>query len=291
MGWIIALWAGSLAPAADLLEEAAQHYRQGRPAEAVRLYREYLARNPDRADVRVFLGAALLNLEAFDQASAEAQRALKLDPGFAKAHTLNGRIYTARGDWRAAQEAFSRAIALEPLDRETWYFSGRAFYEENRFEQAVAALERALELGATQSRTYEVLGLSYEMAGDARKAESAFRNAVKLAGGAGHPYLSFGRFLLRQSRVTESVSMLEEAARRTPADPECHLELARAFLRLERLDEAAQAARRSLSLKEDRRPRLQLVRVYMLQGRPQEAQEEAERAAGCGKNPEVTGAR
>ncbi len=289
-GWLLLLAAGLSTPAADLLEEASRHYREGRPAEAVRLYRKYLERGPSRADVRVFLGAALLNLGAVDEALAETRRALELDPRYAKAYTLNGRICSVRRDWQAAQEAFSRAAALEPLDSETWYFSGRAYYEENRFDKAVAVLEHALQLGALQSRTYELLGLSREMAGDAPKAEAAFRSALESAGNTWHAYLSYGRFLLRQAREAESVSVLETAAERNPAAPEVHFESARAYLRLGRLDKAAQAAKRSLALKEDCRARLQLARVYMLEGRPREAQEEADRAAGCGK-PALSEAR
>ena len=58
-----------------LLSEANAAYRSLRAADAVRLFREYLALYPDRADVRVFLGAALLNLDQFQAALDEANRA------------------------------------------------------------------------------------------------------------------------------------------------------------------------------------------------------------------------
>jgi len=85
-------------PAADdskrLLDEANAHYRAFRSAEAIRTYREYLEQYPDRADIRVFLGAALLNSGAMDAALQECKRAISMDSGHAKAYSLAGRVYS-----------------------------------------------------------------------------------------------------------------------------------------------------------------------------------------------------
>src|ERR1700722_18571041 len=145
-------------PGADdetrLLDRANAAYAGRRPLEAVQLYREYLAHYPDRADVRVFLGAALFNLEKPDEALEETRRALSLDKSYALAYVLAGRIYAEGNHWELAQQAFGEALRLNPRDRETWYFSGRAYYDENRFDKAVEAFRRSLALGNEQSRLY-----------------------------------------------------------------------------------------------------------------------------------------
>src|SRR5438876_4202425 len=102
-----------------LLEEANSNYRALRSAEAVRLYREYLAHYPDRADVRTYLGGALLNMNQPRGALEEVKRAIILDDRYAKAYTLAGRVYTDRQRWDPAKELFDRAVALDPGDRET----------------------------------------------------------------------------------------------------------------------------------------------------------------------------
>src|SRR5947207_3313538 len=111
---------------ASLLEEANASYRALRSAEAVRLYREYLAHYADRADVRTYLGAALLNMNQPREALEEVKRAIILDDRYAKAYTLAGRVYTDRQQWDLAKEFFDQAVALDPGDRETWYFFGRS---------------------------------------------------------------------------------------------------------------------------------------------------------------------
>ena len=79
-----------------LLAAANTAYRSLRAAEAVGLYRQYLALYPDRADVRVFLGGALLNLGQLDAAFDEANRAIALDDRYAKGYILAGRVCAAR---------------------------------------------------------------------------------------------------------------------------------------------------------------------------------------------------
>ena len=108
----------------DLLEEANSNYRQLHSAEAVRLYRQYLQLYPKRADVHVFLGAALLNMNQLDDALAEADNALALNPKLAKAYVLKSRAYTEQQRWDSALQCFHIAVSLEPGDSDAWYFGG-----------------------------------------------------------------------------------------------------------------------------------------------------------------------
>jgi tetratricopeptide (TPR) repeat protein len=107
--------------AATLLEKANTEYRSSHFPAAIDLYREYLARYPDRPDVRVYLGAALLSASETDAAFVEAKRAIQLDDHYAKAYALEGRIYSAGQDWDLAEQCFAKALSLDPQDRETGY--------------------------------------------------------------------------------------------------------------------------------------------------------------------------
>jgi tetratricopeptide (TPR) repeat protein len=210
-----------------LLAEANAAYRSLHAADAVRLFREYLSLYPDRADVRVYLGAALLNLDQFQAALDEANRAIALNARYAKGYMLAGRVCSALEQWDAAQRFFETAQRLDPRDLDAWYFSGRAFYAANRFEPAVTAFERALREGAQQSRVYENLGLAQDALGQYDAAEKSFRKAVDLAGGASRPYLAYGAFLFRQRRAPESSALLRQALSLAPSDAGIRFELAR----------------------------------------------------------------
>ena len=244
-----------------LLAEANTAYRSLRPAEAVKLYREYLARYPDRADVRVFLGGALLNLEQMQDALDEANHAIALDVNYSKGYLLAGRIFGARGQWDAAQNLFQKAQGLDPRDIEPWYFSGRAFYDANRFDKAIECFQQALRLGGEQSRVYENLALAQDALGIYDGAEKSFRKAVDLAAGASRPYLAFGAFLFRQSRSSESLPMLRQALALAPASVGVRFELARALYHQSMSGEAARVLEPALPSGECRVHNL-MARIY-----------------------------
>ena len=182
---------------------------------------------PDRADVRVYLGGALLNLNQMQEALRRSQRAIALDGRYGKGYILAGRVCAAREQWDRAQEFFTKAQNLDPRDLDAWYFSGRAWYDANRFERAIEAFEQALKLDAEQARIYENLGLAQDALGKFDAAEKSLRKAVELARGACRPYLSYGAFLFRQGRAAEGLPVLRQALAIAPAAVDVRFELAR----------------------------------------------------------------
>jgi tetratricopeptide (TPR) repeat protein len=222
-----------------LLAEANSAYRSLRSVEAVALFRQYLAQYPDRADVRVYLGGALLNLNQLQEAFDEAKRAIALDAGYAKGYILAGRVRAAREQWVPAQEFFRKAQSLDPSDLNAWYFSGRAYYDANRFDLSIEAFERALRVDSEQARVYENLGLAHDALGNSVPAEKYLRKSVELAHGTYRPFFAYGAFLFRQGRAAEAVPMLRQALAIAPGAIEVRFELARLLYQQERAVEAA----------------------------------------------------
>jgi anaphase-promoting complex subunit 3 len=277
--------AAAQAPQARVLADANAAYRSLHAAEAVSLYREYLAQYPDRADVRVFLGGALLNLNQLEAAFDEAKRAIALDKDYAKGYILAGRVQAARQQFEAAQRFFETAQRLDPADLDAWYFSGRAFYDANRFERAIEAFERALKAGAEQSRVYENLGLSQDALGQFDAAERSLRKAVALAAGAWRPYLAYGAFLFRQSRAAEGLPMLRQALALAPAEVSVRFELARVLYHENNLDEAVRVLAPSLPSNECRVHNL-LARIYSARGDTGRAEVEIRAIQICSATPD-----
>jgi len=268
-----------------LLAQANAAYASLRAGEAVGLYRQYLAQYPDRADVRVFLGGALLNLDQLDNAFEEANRALALDGRYAKAHILAGRVCAARRQWDRAQSFFETAQRLDKRDPDAWYFSGRASYDANRFEQAVAAFGQALRVGAEQSRVYENLGLAQDALGQFGAAERSLRKAVDLAGAAWRPYLSYGAFLFRQGRPAGSLPVLRRALTLAPAEVDVRFELARVLYHENGMEEAAQVLEPARASNQCRIHNL-LARIYTASGKTASAEAEIKALENCQAAPE-----
>jgi len=263
-----------------LLEEANTAYRSLHAYEAVDLYRRYLALYPDRADVRVYLGGALLNLQKLQPALTEAQRAIAMDRRYSKGYILAGRVYAAGEQWDKAQDYFEKALGLNRHDPDAFYFSGRAYYDANRFERAIQAFEQALRVDSTQGRVYENLGLAQEGLGRFGAAEESLRKAVELAHGAWRPFLAYGAFLFRQGRSAESLSVLRRAFAIAPAVPEVCFELASVLYHENSLAEAQRILERALASDECRVHNL-MARIYSASGQDGPAGQEIEAMEHC----------
>jgi tetratricopeptide (TPR) repeat protein len=268
-----------------LLEEANSAYRSLHAAEAVGLYRQYLTQYPDRADVRVYLGGALLNLNQMQDAFDEARRAIALDGRYAKGYILAGRIYAAREQWDPAQELFTKAQQLAPRDLDAWYFSGRAYYDANRFEPAIAAFEQALRLDAEQGRIYENLGLAQDALGKFGAAEKSLRQAVELARGTWRPYLAYGAFLFRQGRAAEGLPVLRQALSIAPGAVDVRFELARLLYHQDNLAEAAKTLTPALPSNECRVHSL-MARIHSARGENDHAEAEIKALEHCNAGTE-----
>jgi tetratricopeptide (TPR) repeat protein len=289
MGLLLVSLGFAAGPGADeqarLLAQANASYAGRRPLEAVKLYREYLSRYSDRADVRVFLGAALFNLDKPEEALEETRRALTLDKSYSLAYTLAGRIYAGGRRWEMAQQAFADALRLNPRDRETWYFSGRAYYDENRFDKALEAFQQALALGDAQSRVYENLGLTAEALGRFAEAEEAYKHAVQLAAGEYRPYLAYGAFLDKQGRPDQSIEMLQKALSLEPQIVDTRFELGKALYQVGQLAAAARALEPALAISNQCRVHYLLISVYSQQDKSDDADRHAKALENCRNDP------
>lgn len=264
----------------DALEKANTAYRSQHLAEAVPLYREYLAQHPDRADVHVFLGATLLSLNQLSPAWEQARQAIALNPSISRAYTLGGRILAAQRQWALSQEYFSKAASLEPRDRETAYFSGRAFFEANQFDQATQQFSHALALGASQSRIYRYLAFAWEALAEEGKADAAYRRSVQLPDSDGNSFLAYGQFLFKQSRLEESETMLREALRVQSSDAEVRFALARVLFHRNKYSEAAGVLAEAESSKLCRVHNL-LLRIYSAQNQQSAVEKELAALTNC----------
>ena len=263
-----------------LLERANSSYLASRHEEAVQLYRAYLAQYPDRADVRVFLGAALLSMNRNSEALEQALRAIEIDPHYAKGFALGGRVHAELQDWSIAEEFFIKALAIDPQDRDTLYFLGRMFCAAGRSDKAVDALLQAIKVGGDQSRVYEQLGLAYDSLRQSEKAESAYRLAIKSSGSSYRSHLAYGVFLFKHARLAESLMSLRKALELQPLAIPVRFELGRALLQNGQVAEAIEILGPARDSHECRVHRL-LSKAWSLQGNGEMAADELKRLDGC----------
>ncbi len=174
----------------------------------------------------------LLNLqaesqEALDRATLFFERAIALDPEYARAHMMLGATLDLKGDFLSTPElseralvSLDRALALGPDSAEVWRYRGGAFTTLGRDQEALAAFELALSLNPMDASAQSGIGrVHFILRGDFAGAVVAYERALAVNPRAGWSALQ----LAHCATLLRDFPRAEAAARRAA-------ELQQAFL-------------------------------------------------------------
>jgi protein O-GlcNAc transferase len=128
------------------LEEAVQCQREGRTAEAERLFTRLIKKNPDYFDGLHFFGLFRYHQGELNEALRLLTKAIKVHPRSADAHNSLGATLDGLKRSRDAVAAYDRALALNPDHVQALGNRGNALSLLNRHEDAIASYDRALAL-------------------------------------------------------------------------------------------------------------------------------------------------
>lgn len=165
----------------------------------------------------------------FDRAEQLLQRALELEPNFARAHAALADVWLIRG-----QDT-----------REVGLFGRR----ESALEQRVfAKIRRALELDPNSAEAHASLGMAHWVTWQPVAGERALREAIRLNPSYASAHQWLGRVLLFQGRMDEALAELKTAATLDPVAPRIVDNWALGLQRAGRLGEALAAYDHVLAL-------------------------------------------
>ncbi len=181
--------------------EAYTHYLRGLQLEntgsasglqgAVEEYRRALVLDPSYAPAHARLAWALFwyantfgtdEQQMRQEAMAEAQRAVELDPSRGDGYLARGFLRTATArDFAGAREDLGRAVALSPGDARarTWLAVNKASF--GQLPEAISAAESALQLDPLSAETRQRLGSLYNAAGQYAEARETLKKALDIA--------------------------------------------------------------------------------------------------------------
>jgi tetratricopeptide (TPR) repeat protein len=158
----------------------------------------------ESAEAHLLMGIAHLSQKDYPAAKVELKRAVQLNPRLMTAHALYGRSLLALGEQDAAQRAFREELDLNVNDFEANLQLGYMRKTDHRFEESSTYLERAITIRPNDLA--------------ARKLLASLR--------------------LQTGKVEDAVTMLEAIVRDAPDLIEVHVQLATAYNRLKRKDDA-----------------------------------------------------
>jgi Tfp pilus assembly protein PilF len=153
----------------------------------------------------------------------------------------------ASGNYHAAAELAESVIKAEPSHKSAYADLGRAYLALGDFRKAETALKKAVELNPYSPDAFANLGVIYQAMDRDAEAEKAFRKQAEINPLDGRAHGLLGHFLVERKKYAEAASELEKA---TAIDPRAagFVDLGRAWVQLDRMQQAQEAFDRALEL-------------------------------------------
>ncbi len=182
------------------------------------LWQDTVAKRPQAARPRSYLGAVLLTKGRPAEAMAEFQEASRLEPGNPQAHNGQGSIYLKAGRIPEAIAQYEKAVRAAPGYAEAEFNLGLALLTAGRAIEAMAHERAALQFRPEYADALNTLGNAQFKLGRPAEAVAAYEQAVALKPEEAQYRNNLGIALAHADRLRDAVDQLREAVRLRPGD-------------------------------------------------------------------------
>ena len=250
---------------------------------AVALEQKALALDDSLSRAHGLMGVIYARKQQYDQAIAEGERAVALDPNNAEGYAGQANVLSFAGRPEEALRAIEQALRLNPY-YPAWYLIqlGQAYQGTGRIEEAIAAYKQLLVRNPNFLYAYTNLAFSYlaqwvlQLSQDSQTLERALeaaQRAVALNDSASLAHMTLGYVYLAQKRYDQAITEMERGIALDPNLANGYAFLAEALSRVGRSEDALRMVEQALR----RKPVTQdghlnsIGAAYYLAGRPEEA--------------------
>ncbi len=242
--WVAALAGGTLVAGLTFLT-----WQQSRLyGNAIDLYQDTVANNPDCWMAYHNLGTSLLHAGRTQEAMPHIEKALRLKPESAAAHFNLGCALESAGRLPEAIEEFQSAVQLRTDFSEAHVNLGNALRQLGRTPEAILQYRQALRLRSDIPLAQNNLGNALLWSGQVQEALEHLQEAVRLDPQLPEAHNNLGLALTKTGRLPEGVPQFQQAIKLKPDYAEAYGNLGLALAAVGRLPEAIEQDQRALEL-------------------------------------------
>lgn len=156
------------------------NYMLGRSAQAISHYERAIELDPQYAKAYNNRGGVHLALGQYTEAISNFNRAIELDPEYGSAYHNRANAYLGSGQYAQAILDYNHTLELDPDFAKAYLGRGYAHLAESHYAQAVADYTKAIELRPDTARAHYMRAISYAYLAEHDKARSGMLRAVEL---------------------------------------------------------------------------------------------------------------
>lgn len=186
-----------------------------RPLQAVNDFSEAIRLNPDNAGEALRNRAYVLFKSGGPAGPAAAledlNRAISINPRFAKAYMTRGIVLVAQGNKAAGLADFDKAVSIAPGDAEIHFNRGNVYLLLRRYDEAFRFFGKAIELDPTLADAHLNRGGMLMLAGQLDEALQELNAALRINPDIENAYLNRAKIRLARGEKDGAMSDYEKA--------------------------------------------------------------------------------
>jgi len=146
----------------------------------ISLWRDCISKAPSKARAHLHLGIAYTEAGRFDQALAEMQTALRLDPTYSAVYFGLGKLYLKQGQLDLSLANFNKTLSLDPDSFQANFQRGNIYFYQKEYERAIQDYSRAIGFDPNSEVLFNQRGMAYDHLGQYSPALSDYSAAIRL---------------------------------------------------------------------------------------------------------------
>jgi tetratricopeptide (TPR) repeat protein len=236
------------------------YFRTGQVREAEATARGLLKTSPDDIDAHRLLGRLYLrqlseaqnavsssspNGNTLDQAIAEFQKIVTLDPRSVEDRMVLGQLYTVKHQNDKAEEQFKAAQDLDPDSEEVSLNLSRLYAENNDLQHAAKVIEAVPEAERTPKMEL-ALGAVYEQMKRPKDAIAAYKRASGLDPEDARTMSALAQALLNDNQLDEALKVYKQISSADPEDGSSLVHVSEILRRQGKYDDALAAVKKAV---------------------------------------------
>lgn len=125
-------------------------------------------------------GASLLYQGLYDEAIVEFERALELDPGYAKARLNLATAYFYKKDYPKAEREYLRCLKAEPGYVNARFNLAIVYQAQDKLDEALATYRVVLDADPRRAQAWKNIGRIHQQRGELEKAAAAYERSLAI---------------------------------------------------------------------------------------------------------------
>jgi len=193
-----------------------RHTLNNKHQQAVAEFQKAIQINPNYAIAYSSLGLVYFYIGQNQQAITELQKAIDIKPTKITWRNDIGIVYNALGQNQQAVAELQNAIRIDSNCAMSYASLGYVYFFMGQADQAIAEINKAIKINPHVSNTYNILSMIYHFLGQYQKAITYNKKAIQVNPGDGAAYAGLGLNYLYLSQFKEAIPHFQRSIQLDP---------------------------------------------------------------------------